>query len=310
MQQGTERKNQIVRAAHIARDLSHLPGAATPDWCQRAAETFTRHDPSTRAWVIVVEPKGTRLDRQTESTGFAAGATARTERTPPERLALAFIRSVLKTLPDLDLPGVVSGDQLLKLLQHPFRGIVHLRRHAHMLVGVAEVEPGVELPPDPASVPRLLLIFWDRPPERPHSRRTKRDTAGLKSGARRGCVAPEDLRLILGSVLSVAQDRLRQALGNGETDNPWLSVCEQRVLDMLTTGMSVPQIAKTQGRSPHTVHDHVKRLYAKLGANSRGELLARVLGNTPRVPLPTPVVRRQRPMLAFRTSAYVDHRGW
>ena len=76
MPDGFIHKEQIVRTARIASDLSHLPGAATPDWCQRAAEIFTRHDPSTRAWVMVIGPDEIRLSRQTESTGFSPGTIA------------------------------------------------------------------------------------------------------------------------------------------------------------------------------------------------------------------------------------------
>ncbi|VAX40206.1 hypothetical protein MNBD_PLANCTO03-81, partial [hydrothermal vent metagenome] len=265
MHQQKDKDDQVVRVAHIARDLAHLPGAATPDWCQRAAATFARHDPTTRAWVAVIGPSTPQHNRPTESIGFAKGAEAQSSHPPQERLAAVLCRGVLETLPDLELPGVVSGDRLLELATHPIRGITHLRRHTHILAGVAEVEPLSSSTPSP----RLLLIFWDRPPEPMPALPLGRARRWRKQAA------PDDLRLILRSVLRVARDRLCQAIGNSDTENPWLSVCEQRVLDMLVAGMSVRQIAEVQSRSPHTVHDHVKRLYAKLGTNSRGALLAR-----------------------------------
>jgi len=58
----------------------------------------------------------------------------------------------------------------------------------------------------------------------------------------------------------------------------WLTTREQEVLEHLTLGMSVREIAETIERSPHTVHDHVKSLHRKLNASSRGELVARALG--------------------------------
>jgi len=59
---------------------------------------------------------------------------------------------------------------------------------------------------------------------------------------------------------------------------------EQVVLDLLTRGRTVRQIAEELGRSPHTISDHIKSLHRKLGASSRGELIARALrGGTPRV---------------------------
>jgi len=69
------------------------------------------------------------------------------------------------------------------------------------------------------------------------------------------------------------------ALGD-DGDTKWLTQREQIVLEQLTLGLSVRQIADELGRSPHTVHDHVKSLHRKLNASSRGELVARALGHT------------------------------
>ncbi|MFI4898124.1 MAG: response regulator transcription factor, partial [Phycisphaerales bacterium JB059] len=68
----------------------------------------------------------------------------------------------------------------------------------------------------------------------------------------------------------------------------WLTNREQVVLEELILGRSVREIAETMHRSPHTVHDHVKSLHRKLGASSRGALIAHALGcrngdQTPRV---------------------------
>lgn len=54
---------------------------------------------------------------------------------------------------------------------------------------------------------------------------------------------------------------------------------EHEVLMLLAQGKTVKQIAEDLARSPHTVHDHVKALHRKLGASSRGELVARALGH-------------------------------
>jgi DNA-binding CsgD family transcriptional regulator len=58
----------------------------------------------------------------------------------------------------------------------------------------------------------------------------------------------------------------------------WLTPKEYLILKQLILGKSVKRIADDIGRSPHTVHDHVKSLHRKLGASSRGELVARALG--------------------------------
>ena len=48
----------------------------------------------------------------------------------------------------------------------------------------------------------------------------------------------------------------------------------RQVLDMLIHGADEKRIAKALGRSRHTVHNHVRNLYRRLGVKSRAELLA------------------------------------
>lgn len=83
----------------------------------------------------------------------------------------------------------------------------------------------------------------------------------------------------LQAVLPLLSHRARLALGSAQDSaQTWLTVREQQVLEQLVLGKSVRQIADDLDRSPHTVHDHVKSLHRKLGASSRGELIARALG--------------------------------
>lgn len=67
--------------------------------------------------------------------------------------------------------------------------------------------------------------------------------------------------------------------GVGSDASAWISPREQEILKELMLGKSVRQIAEETGRSPHTIHDHVKSLHRKLNATSRGELIARTLGH-------------------------------
>ncbi|MEM1330542.1 MAG: helix-turn-helix transcriptional regulator [Planctomycetota bacterium] len=103
---------------------------------------------------------------------------------------------------------------------------------------------------------------------------------------------------VLAAVLPFLGRRATMALGEtGGGDHRWLTSREQQVLERLTLGHSVREIAEELGRSPHTVHDHVKSLHRKLGASSRGELVARALGHidgavsTIDGPVRTPAVR-------------------
>ncbi len=91
---------------------------------------------------------------------------------------------------------------------------------------------------------------------------------------------PEGVEQALASLLNTLRQRTVQALGAERAESTrWLTEREQLVLEHLTLGKSVRQIADELGRSPHTVHDHVKSLHRKLGASSRGELIARALGH-------------------------------
>jgi DNA-binding CsgD family transcriptional regulator len=56
---------------------------------------------------------------------------------------------------------------------------------------------------------------------------------------------------------------------------PGLTPREQELLGLLLTGASEKGMAAQLTISPHTVHDHVKRLYRKFGVTSRAELMAR-----------------------------------
>lgn len=85
--------------------------------------------------------------------------------------------------------------------------------------------------------------------------------------------------LVLEGVLPSLAKRAMLAIGADAGDGgQWLTVREQIILKHLLLGKSVREIAEELGRSPHTVHDHVKSLHRKLNANSRGELVARALG--------------------------------
>ena len=61
-----------------------------------------------------------------------------------------------------------------------------------------------------------------------------------------------------------------------------LTPTEHRVLAGLLQGISEANIAHANGQSPHTTHDHVKRIFRKYGVSSRSELMALWLGRQPR----------------------------
>jgi len=84
---------------------------------------------------------------------------------------------------------------------------------------------------------------------------------------------------VLGAVLPELARRAEIAFMGTDEEAETLTLREHEVLMLLACGRTVKQIAEELARSPHTVHDHVKALHRKLGASSRGELVARALGH-------------------------------
>jgi DNA-binding NarL/FixJ family response regulator len=78
---------------------------------------------------------------------------------------------------------------------------------------------------------------------------------------------------------SIAAYVLRYLRGQHEQpkpdDDPDLSPREYELLQLLARGQSNRQAAEALSLSPHTVGDHVKSIYRKLGVSSRGEAMVR-----------------------------------
>ncbi|MFZ5854211.1 MAG: helix-turn-helix domain-containing protein [Chloroflexota bacterium] len=51
---------------------------------------------------------------------------------------------------------------------------------------------------------------------------------------------------------------------------------EQQITQLISYGLSTGEIAHRLGLSPHTVRDHLKQVFEKVGVSSRGELVARI----------------------------------
>jgi DNA-binding CsgD family transcriptional regulator len=89
-----------------------------------------------------------------------------------------------------------------------------------------------------------------------------------------------------------AREKLLVELLHEELARDWLDAREPRlsprqrqVLELLRAGASEKEVAAALEVSTHTVHDHVKALHRAYGVRSRGELMARAMGNRPRVRL-------------------------
>ena len=255
--------------------VHRLPAVATLDWCDRAAwaaaalfepalAVVTVGTLSESGELTVNEVSGVaarlplpQADRARPVKRYAFGIRGEDGRVGTLRVRAARLKKLGIRIPfedrrqpiaELleDLPGaeaVRMGD-LPKLWSN-----LEVDRVAVSVSRLGPVEAG-------------RVIITQVTPLQPHARLTANDAR------------------VLAAFAPVLTARAELALGTEPTEQTrWLTQREQMVLDHLTLGKSVRQIADDLGRSPHTVHDHVKGLHRKLGASSRGELIARALGH-------------------------------
>jgi DNA-binding NarL/FixJ family response regulator len=58
-----------------------------------------------------------------------------------------------------------------------------------------------------------------------------------------------------------------------------LTTREQEVVRAVARGLSNPEIGAELYLSPHTVRDHLKAVFGKVGVSSRGELVAKLVAD-------------------------------
>lgn len=233
------------RSALIAERIGTLPAVPTLDWPARAASTLTPVGDGSIVAVLIVSLSHASCVRQVHACHAAAHPSQ------PGDVCEPLTRR-LRTLPTLGPIYDAKRPPVMALARDP----------------VAESNPLMALMGDAA--PGGLLVGHIE--------------LGARSRSMLVLVAPARARAgelaELTGVLPVLARRATMALGS-TTAGPasWLTQREQVVLESLTQGLSVRQIAEHLARSPHTIHDHVKSLHRKLGATNRGGLIARALGH-------------------------------
>ena len=235
--------------------LCDLPGIATQDWCDRAASAFALLAPGPVV-VTIGELNG-------DTVGVEAFGVAGARATP----------------------------EIVRALSGRYRDS-------------ASFDWGVGEPSDWNARVQTLACESLADPEFSRSKAARQwreaGASGVVIGAARyspederriitveiGCVGgsaawfPSILRLSVDAAMRPVMRRANMAFGaESVLPSRMLTTREQEILDKLTLGLSVRVIADELGRSPHTVHDHVKSLHRKLNASSRGQLIARALGH-------------------------------
>lgn len=252
----------LIRCAvRVARQVAKMPAIATMDWCESAARVLTGIANASTAGVILGHILGDGMIRSVEAAG-AAMEGAKAPSHEPSTL-LTEMRWRLEKSANLGWkpdqfavePGLAGGrlshmmpttwkESWAGTLTQPFPA-------CEVLVGTAMLRG--------ENADRRLAAFvalhQDHPP-----------MPGLTD--------------VFLAILQQLGEAASQAIGSQKPGRSiWITPKEQDVLDRLILGYSVREIAAELGRSPHTMHDHVKSLHRKLGATSRGDLIARAMGH-------------------------------
>lgn len=272
----------IRNAVRIAENICSLPAVATQDWCDSAAASLL---PITQPGVVAVmlgqiDERGQVVRR--EATGAAGCYLAEVTTTIGRSQSatsvvpidardgnLARLRTMLDQARELIwTPGPMNAGECRvgtpeglgagpAWRQTPIGKRWEGFHPSSVLCGAASLGPGSPISDsDAAGTMRVIAVEIGSTSPHVH-------------------LDPS----VLEGVLPALAKRALLAIGADTGDGgQWLTVREQIILKHLLLGKSVREIAEELGRSPHTVHDHVKSLHRKLNANSRGELVARALG--------------------------------
>ncbi len=273
MSSSTLASTPMLRAVvKVAENICALPAVATQDWCDRAALAILPIAQPAVAITMIgqIDERG-GIVRQ-EATGVAGVYVAdvttnvgRAHSAPsaisidPNDANLAQVRTNLAQAKELHwtpgnlAPGTIksgTADRFGVNILDTSNTVVkrwNAYRLQGLLLGAASIGPGG----------RVLTI--------------EMASSNIPFG--------EAEAAALEAILPLLARRAIMAIGTDPSEAAaWLTAREQNILQHLLLGKSVREIAEELGRSPHTVHDHVKSLHRKLGASSRGELVARALG--------------------------------
>jgi len=248
---GTE--EALCAVAHLAESLSQLPAIATLDWCDQAAGCLQMLAAGPAASVMIATIDADGRIRDLEAIGFATRDHSPT--------TLSDLRCRADGWDHIGIARPDSSHGIVTFIAEETGGLVwNSSPIGRTWKDLGATRVIMSVAPLGTSVAGRCLIV-------------------CIATATTECVPM--LSLQTRAIMPVLSHRAVMAVGTERTRrNNWISPKELGVLDQLVLGKSVREIAEELERSPHTVHDHVKSLHRKLGASSRGELIARALGHT------------------------------
>ena len=242
---------QLARVGEVVQRVCALPAVPTGDWCQRAAAETLPLAGAGPVLVGIARHNGRGEAIELED----AGAASRNGD------SVVSLRSLLEpeaggwNLPEAETVDEAGGVRVLRVID------------------IDQLSSESRDRWSPFGVRTLLAASEALTPDAPRRRLAVIISAGVEI---------PNLPSVLAAVAPALLRRAKLAFGSadGASRGPArLTAREVEVLDRLLLGLSIKKIAEDLERSPHTVHDHVKSLHAKLGASSRGELVARALGH-------------------------------
>lgn len=254
----------IEAARRLAVAIEHLPAVATLDWCDRAAGCVASNFNGIAAAVLLatVDRGGSLSHVEAVGVDTSSGAPSTDSGAQTTAPRVSQLRSDLEPLKSLPWredaiaawsAREVSGEEWDSTpIAHAFCSLnpTDIWLAFHAILG-GDRRRGIV----------LLVAHASRP------------------GSIQQELSPQERATLLGSACQHLAERAAIAIGVERcTRGGWISEREREVLDHLVLGKSVREIAVDVCRSSHTIHDHVKSLHRKLGASSRGELVARALG--------------------------------
>lgn len=260
-QVGTPRFETIRAAVRMTEQTCALPAVATLDWLDRAAAVLRGVVTPSRTCILIANVSPTSRTLSLEAAGYAG--VARGDSADESNTELT-VRSRAERLTELgfEVKSEVVLGRIGDLISAPDW---HTSGVGRLWQGTAASDVLVAASPLGGVEPGRVMVS---------------QVALAEHGAE---IKPGQFEL-LGVIHNLLVRRALISIGETRaTSSRWLTAREQEVLDLLVVGKSVRVIAEELGRSPHTVHDHVKSLHRKLDASSRGELVAKALGHTPAI---------------------------
>lgn len=261
-QSDLDRMQQMLeRCSALTQGIGKLPAVPTPDWCDRAALAIATVFPHADVALLLTDMGEAGRIRDVLSVGAAS-----TRNHASQRGDALDLRVRVEAL--TGIPWSPDGMRI------PDEGDVASRAYARADMHGSPHANYLHIPANGSLIATAAILSND-------NRSRKLITyVILPYAAAQAFECMMVVRLATGLLAKLAA----VAIGAGPEPVQWLTNREQEVLDQLVLGHSVKEISEALGRSPHTIHDHVKSLHRKLNANSRGELVAKALGHIPLPP--------------------------